>query len=76
VTLKNVDTREEVKYWLVFPEKADPTKNMISVLNALGTAMLGCREGDILEVELPGSISRLEVVEIIYQPERMGNYIL
>jgi regulator of nucleoside diphosphate kinase len=76
VTLKNLDTGEEMKCWLVFPEKADPSKNMVSVLDDLGTAMLGYREGDIFGRELPTGISRLEVIEVIYQPERMGNYIL
>jgi regulator of nucleoside diphosphate kinase len=76
VALNNLDTGEEVKYWLVFPERADPSRNMISVLDSLGTAMLGYREGDVLEGGLPSGVSRLEVVEVLYQPERLGNYIL
>lgn len=76
VTLKNLDTGEEMRYWLVFPEKADASKNMISVLDALGTAMLGYREGDLFEEELPAGVIRLQVAEVLYQPERLGNYIL
>lgn len=76
LTLKNIDTGKKVKCWLVFPEKADPSKNMISVLDALGAAILGHREGDVFEGELYSGVSRLEIIEVIYQPERMGNYIL
>lgn len=76
VALRNLDTGKEIKCWLVFPEKADPSRNMVSVLDALGTDMLGYREGDIFEGRLPAGVSRLEVVEVMYQPERLGNYIL
>jgi regulator of nucleoside diphosphate kinase len=35
VALRNLDTGKEIKCWLVFPEKADPSRNMVSVLDAL-----------------------------------------
>ncbi len=74
VRLKDLDTDEEKTYWLVFPEKANPSNNALSVLAPIGTAILGQREGDTIEWEGPSGIKRLIILEVTYQPERLGNY--
>lgn len=76
IRLKNLDTGEEMTYWLVFPDKTNVSPNALSVLAPMGTALLGYKEGDIIELDVPGGIKKLLVVEVIYQPERLGNYEL
>ncbi|OPY80414.1 MAG: Regulator of nucleoside diphosphate kinase [Syntrophorhabdus sp. PtaU1.Bin153] len=74
--IKDLDSGEEMRCWLVFPEKAGASKNMISILAPIGTAMLGYSIGDTFEWEVPAGKKRFLVVDIIYQPERVGNYEL
>ena len=44
--------------------KADPDKNKISEDSPLGTAAIGKKVGDIINVEAPDGIIRFEVLEI------------
>ncbi len=72
VCLEDLETGEEMTFTLVFPNEADIDQNKISVLAPIGTAMLGYRVGDTLEWPVPGGISRLQVKQILYQPEANG----
>lgn len=56
---------------LVFPTEADVRARRISVLAPLGTALLGHREGDELEWEVPGGLRRLRI-ERVRQPLAAG----
>jgi regulator of nucleoside diphosphate kinase len=76
VVIRDVDSGEEMRCWLVFPEKAGTSENMISVLAPIGTAMLGYSIGDTFEWEVPAGKKRFLIVDIVYQPERVGNYEL
>ena len=76
VSLKDLDTGEEMIYWLSFPTEANYDEWKISVLAPIGTAMLGCRRGDVIEWEVPSGVRRLKVEEVLYQPESKGDYHL
>jgi regulator of nucleoside diphosphate kinase len=76
VCLKDMDTGEETIYTLVFPEDADISQGKISVLAPIGTAMFGYRLGDTFTWEIPDGVTRLQVKEILYQPEASGDYHL
>jgi regulator of nucleoside diphosphate kinase len=76
VRLKDMETRKEMIYSLVFPQEADVDEGRISVLAPIGTAMLGYRVGDIIEWEVPSGLRRLKVEEVLYQPEASGDYQL
>ncbi len=76
VRIKDLDTNEEKTFTLVFPGKRGVTENALSILAPIGTALLGYREGDIVEWEVPAGMKRFQIMEIIYQPERLGNYEL
>lgn len=76
VLLKDLDSGEETEYTLVYPDDADLEDNRISILAPIGTAILGFREGDILEWEVPAGMVKLQVEKVIYQPEMAGDYDL
>lgn len=70
-TLKDLDSGEMKEYRLIFPTQ-ERHGNDISILAPIGTAMLGYRVGDVIEWQVPRGIRRLEVVEVLYQPEAQG----
>ena len=76
VHLVDLDTQEEMVYTLVFPEAADMTQSKISVLAPIGTAMLGYRSGDTFMWQVPDGVRRLQVKQVLYQPEASGDFHL
>lgn len=76
VVLLDLDTGEEETYTLVFPEAADIAAGRISVLAPIGTGMLGYEVGDVFEWAVPAGARRLQVKEILYQPEAAGDFHL
>lgn len=76
VNLVDLDTQEEMVYTLVFPQEADIDQSKISVLAPIGTAMLGYGVGDTFAWQVPDGIRRLQVRQVLYQPEAAGDYHL
>lgn len=60
---------------LVYPKDMDSSSSKISILAPVGSALLGLSQGDEIEWPEPGGGSlRVRVEEIVYQPERAGEY--
>ena len=74
VLVKDLDTNEEKTFVLVFPGKANMAENAISILAPVGTALIGYREGDVIDWKVPAGTKRLQIIKVVYQPERIGNY--
>jgi len=74
VLLREVSTGETMTCWLVFPDKVDAVKNPVSILSSLGIAMIGYKIGDVFTWESPRGAQEMEVLDILYQPERVGNF--
>jgi regulator of nucleoside diphosphate kinase len=72
VLLYDLDTREQELFTLVYPSQADAENNRISVLAPVGTAMIGCRVGDVVKWPVPAGLRRFRIEALIYQPEREG----
>jgi regulator of nucleoside diphosphate kinase len=72
VRLRDLSTGEAVTYTLVYPDRADVTEGRLSVLAPVGTAIIGQRQGDVVERLVPAGLKRLQVEEVLYQPERAG----
>jgi regulator of nucleoside diphosphate kinase len=70
--LIDLDSGEELVYTLVFPNEADIRHDKISVLAPIGTAMLGYQVGDMFEWPVPDGVRRLQVKDVLYQPEAAG----
>lgn len=71
VLLKDLDSDEVMRYRLIFPSQARSSTS-ISILAPIGTALLGYREGDVIEWPVPRGIRRLQVLNVLSQPEAAG----
>ena len=67
VDLADEETGEEVTYQIVGDDEADIKNNMISISSPIARALIGKQEGDIAEVQTPGGVRSLEVVEVRYE---------
>lgn len=72
VSLRDLDSGEDETYTLVYPDQANIAENKLSILAPIGTAILGYRVGDIVRWRVPSGRCRLQVEEVLYQPEREG----
>jgi regulator of nucleoside diphosphate kinase len=66
----NVNDNKLCEMTIVYPQQANLEERMISVAAPLGTALLGLREGDEIDLTFPsGQTKKLRILEILYQPE-------
>jgi regulator of nucleoside diphosphate kinase len=64
-----MDGTEKETITLVYPNEIDPEENRISVLSPIGTAILGYREGDVIQWKVPSGTTQIIVDKVLYQPE-------
>jgi regulator of nucleoside diphosphate kinase len=74
--VRDLKSNEEMVFTLVFPTEADYVRGWLSVLAPIGTALLGYRAGDTIELEVPAGVRRLKIEQVLYQPEAAGDYHL
>ena len=74
VRVTDIVTGEAFEYSLVYPHQADITKNRISILAPIGTALLGYRAGDVIEWQVPSGTRVLKLESVLYQPESAGDF--
>ena len=74
VLMRDLDSGAEAEYTLSFPASADARRSRISVLGALGSALLGRREGDVVEYLSSAGLERSRIERLVYQPEAAGDY--
>lgn len=66
VRVRDLETGQRQEVTLVSPREADVSAGRISVLAPLGTALIGYREGDIVERLMPGGLRRLLIEEVVH----------
>lgn len=64
VLLLDLDSDEEIRYRLVFPELADLEHGLLSIASPIGRGLVGRREGDEVDVEIPSGRRRFEVLDL------------
>ena len=69
-----VENKEEFCLTLVYPKDVDGQADRISVLAPVGSALLGLSVGDSIAWPMPGGVVKAKIEEIVYQPERAGEY--
>ncbi len=63
-TVRVRDAWGEEEHTLVTPTRSDPTGGRISIESPVGRALLGRRQGDRIEVETPGGLRVLCIVDV------------
>lgn len=61
VEFEDLGTSEIEEYTITFPENADVEHKRISILAPIGTALIGCRVGDLVKWATPGGVRQLKV---------------
>ena len=64
VKVMDYEFDEEVEYTIVGSAEADPMNFKISNESPVGSALIGKKVGDVIEVTVPSGISKFEVLEI------------
>jgi len=64
VILKDLEFDETLEYTIVGAAEANPMKNRISNESPVGAAIIGKKQGDIFEVQVPAGIVKYNLEEI------------
>lgn len=76
VVLRDLQRGSEMEITLVYPKDADVNTRRISILAPVGTAIIGCREGDEIEWPVPAGTVNYKIEKVTFQPEASGNFVL
>lgn len=69
------DADEQFCLTLAYPKDMAHVANGISILTPIGTALLGLSVGDSIDWPRPdGQLLKVRLLEVLYQPERAGQY--
>jgi len=74
VTVRDMDSNQEMTFAVVYPSDADVNRRRISILAPIGTAVLGSRVGDTIDWRVPGRSRRLKIERVLFQPEAAGEF--
>ena len=64
VILSDLISGEELRYTIVSPREADPTKDKISTASPIGKALLGRGQGEVIEVTTPAGKLRYQIKQV------------
>ncbi|MFH1416037.1 MAG: transcription elongation factor GreA [Elusimicrobiota bacterium] len=64
VLVTDEDTGEEEKYQLVCEDEVDALEGKISVESPIAKGLLGHKEGDIVEIQVPAGILKYKITDI------------
>lgn len=65
VQFEDLHSSEIEEYTITFPDRANVEEKRISILTPIGTALIGCRVGDIVNWFTPGGIRQLKVRRVM-----------
>jgi len=66
VDLVDDETGEEITYQIVGEDEADIKLGLISITSPIARALIGKREGDVVDVKAPAGNKSYEIVEVRY----------
>ncbi|KUJ61925.1 gramicidin biosynthesis protein [Flavobacteriaceae bacterium CRH] len=64
VTIEDVKAKKQMKIKIVLPSSADVKQGKISILAPLSVAIIGFKENDQVDWELPAGIKTLKIVAV------------
>ena len=72
VKLVDLATEKRRIVTLVYPDDMDLVADGVSILEPLGTALLGCQAGDVIQCPDEQCQRRYRIAKVVYQPEHAG----
>src|SRR6478735_6533867 len=77
VRLRELKSKKEFEITLVYPQDVNINERKVSILAPVGIAILGSKEGDVVELPVPtGSTLSYVIEKVLYQPEAAGDFHL
>ena len=70
------NTQKEQSFKIVYPQDANLKENKISIFSPIATALIGYKIVDEIEWIVPGGMTKIKIVDLIYQPEAAGDFDL
>lgn len=64
IQITNIERNSTVTYTIVNPHEAEIKEGKISIKSPIAQALLGIKEGDIVEVQVPAGIQKLRIDSI------------
>jgi transcription elongation factor GreA len=64
VKVRDLETSDEWEYHIVGSVEANPAEDKISNESPVGEALMGCKAGDRIQVEIPAGMARYEIIGI------------
>jgi len=64
VSVTNLGSGRETQYWIVGPTEANAADGKISSVSPVGKALIGCVEGDEVEIDVPAGVMKLRVESV------------
>ena len=64
VKLLDMEYNEEVEYSIVGSTEADPSKSKISNESPVGSALMGMKKGNVVEVTVPDGVIKFKILKI------------
>ncbi|MFW0736960.1 GreA/GreB family elongation factor [Flavobacterium sp. T12S277] len=72
VTIEDVKANKSMKIQIVLPSFADVKEGKISILAPLSVAIIGFKENDVVDWELPAGIKTLKITAVSNSPESIS----
>ena len=63
VKIKDIEYNEEMEYQIVGSTEADSLNHKISNESPVGSALIGAKKGEVVEVETPAGIIKYEILD-------------
>jgi regulator of nucleoside diphosphate kinase len=77
VLVADGQTGQQRKLTVCYPHDADVEAGFVSVLSPAGAGLLGLKKGRVARWKTPdGAIATAKIVDILFQPEESGDYLL
>ena len=64
VTVKDLEFNEEIEYTIVGSTEVDLSQNKISNESPIGSALLGAKKGEEIEIKVPAGIVKYKIIAI------------
>jgi len=67
VDLQELESGDKVTYQIVGDDEADIKHGKISISSPIARALIGKYAGDVVEVQAPGGVRELEIIDVRYE---------